>query len=87
MKIVFCGGAGQVGTSCILVKTDGKNLLLDCSIRMKGGSDSLPDFSTIQDEGGVGAVFASHAHLDHTGSLPVILLILKRALSKKNFLI
>ncbi len=72
MKITFCGGAQEVGASCYLLKLDGKNILLDCGIRMKGGKDSLPDFSRIQEAGGVDAIIISHAHLDHTGSLPVI---------------
>lgn len=72
MKITFCGGAGEVGASCYLVKIDGKNILLDCGIRMKGGKDALPDFRRIQESGGVDAVLVSHAHMDHTGSLPII---------------
>lgn len=72
MKLVFCGGAGEVGASCYLLNIDGKNILLDCGIRMKGGKDSLPDFRRIQELGGVDAIIVSHAHLDHTGALPII---------------
>lgn len=72
MQILFCGGAGEVGASCFLLQVDGKNILLDCGIRMSGGRDSLPDFRMIQESGGVDAIFISHAHLDHTGSLPII---------------
>jgi predicted metal-dependent RNase len=31
----FCGGAKEVGVSCILVQIDGKNLLLDSGIRLQ----------------------------------------------------
>lgn len=72
MNLVFCGGAGEVGASCYLFKIDGKNILLDCGIRMKGGKDSLPDFRRIQELGGVDAILVSHAHMDHTGALPII---------------
>jgi len=72
LKLVFCGGAGEVGASCYLLKLDGKNILLDCGLRMRGGKDSLPDLRLIQDEGGVDLILVSHAHLDHTGALPVI---------------
>lgn len=72
MKLVFCGGAREVGASCYLVQVEGKNVLLDSGIRMKGGQDTLPDFRQIQELGGVDAIVVSHAHLDHTGSLPVI---------------
>ncbi len=71
MRVTFCGGAGEVGASCILVQIDDKNVVLDSGIRMKG-SDPLPSFRCIQELGGVDVFFASHAHLDHTGSLPVI---------------
>jgi len=71
MDITFCGGAREVGASCYLVKIDGRNILLDCGIRMKG-SDNLPDFRLIQEQGGVEAIIVSHAHLDHSGALPVV---------------
>ncbi len=71
MKLTVCGGAGEVGASCYLVRIDGRNILLDSGIRMKG-EDALPDFRRIQEAGGVDAILVSHAHLDHTGSLPVI---------------
>ncbi|SHF33184.1 RNA processing exonuclease, beta-lactamase fold, Cft2 family [Caldanaerobius fijiensis DSM 17918] len=72
MKLIFCGGAMEVGASCYLVRVAGKNILLDCGIRMTSNKDSLPDFSLIQDNGGVDAIFISHAHIDHTGALPAI---------------
>lgn len=72
MDLVFCGGAGEVGASCYLLNIDGQNILLDCGIRMKGGKDSLPDFRRIQELGGVDAILVSHAHMDHTGALPII---------------
>lgn len=71
MRINFQGGASEVGASCILLNIDGRNLLFDSGIRM-GGSEILPDMSIIQQKGGVDAIFASHAHMDHSGSLPVI---------------
>ena len=71
MRINFQGGASEVGASCILLNIDGKNLLFDSGIRM-GGSEILPDMSIIQQKGNVDAIFISHAHMDHSGSLPVI---------------
>lgn len=49
MNLTFTGGAREVGASCYLLEIDGKNILLDCGIRMKG-SDSLPDFRLIQEK-------------------------------------
>jgi Cft2 family RNA processing exonuclease len=71
MKISFCGGAGEVGASCLLLEIGGKNIVLDAGARMNT-QDALPAFNLIQENGGVDAICVSHAHLDHTGSLPVL---------------
>ncbi len=70
MQIHFCGGAREVGASCVLIEMAGKRILLDCGMRMKG--DALPDLRTVQEAGGLDAIVLSHAHMDHSGSLPVI---------------
>lgn len=72
MELIFCGGAGEVGASCYLMKIDGKNILLDCGIRITSSKDNLPDFRLIQENGGIDAIVVSHAHTDHTGALPAI---------------
>jgi uncharacterized protein len=72
MKVSFLGGAYEVGGSCILLSIDNKKILFDCGIRQSAGKDPLPDFSIIQALGGLDAIVISHAHLDHTGSLPLI---------------
>lgn len=72
MNISFLGGAREVGGSCILLNIYNKNILLDCGIRQSSSKDTLPDFKSIQDQGGVDAIIVSHAHMDHIGSLPII---------------
>jgi len=72
MKLGFCGGAQEVGASCIFLNLDGKNIVLDCGMRMGGAKEYLPDLSLIQENGGADAIIISHAHMDHTGSLPVL---------------
>jgi predicted metal-dependent RNase len=72
MKISFLGGASEVGASCILLNLANKNILLDCGIRQGSAKDPLPDFRTIQEQGGIDAIVISHAHMDHTGALPLI---------------
>ncbi|MCD7957660.1 MAG: MBL fold metallo-hydrolase [Lachnospiraceae bacterium] len=72
LSLDFLGGAMEVGASSILVEMCGRRILLDAGIRQKAGADPLPDFHRIQERGGVDAIVVSHAHMDHTGSLPVI---------------
>lgn len=72
MELSFLGGAYEVGGSSILLNINGKNILLDSGIRQGAAKDPLPDFRTIQEKGGVDAIIISHAHMDHTGSLPII---------------
>ncbi|MGN0251578.1 MAG: MBL fold metallo-hydrolase [Oliverpabstia sp.] len=72
MKLHFLGGAKEIGGSAILVELNDYKVLLDCGIRQSAGKDPLPDFRKIQELGGVDAVIISHAHMDHTGTLPLI---------------
>jgi len=72
MKICFCGGAGEVGASCLLLNIGGKNLVIDAGARMGSGKDYLPDLRMIQENGGADAILISHAHMDHSGSLPIL---------------
>lgn len=70
MKLKFCGGANEVGASCILVQVQNKNILLDCGMRMS--SDPIPDLDIIKKSGGLDLIIISHAHMDHIGTLPII---------------
>lgn len=72
MKFYFLGGAMEIGGSCIYIRIAGKGILLDSGIRQSNSKDPLPDFRTIQEQGGLDAIFVSHAHMDHIGTLPII---------------
>ena len=73
MRFYFAGGAMEVGGSCIYLRCAEYGILFDSGIRQGAGTkDPLPDFRGIQLRGGVDAIVVSHAHMDHTGSLPVI---------------
>lgn len=62
----------EIGGSCIYIKIAGRGILLDSGIRQTASKDPIPDFRTIQEQGGVDAVIVSHAHMDHIGTLPII---------------
>lgn len=72
MKLHFLGGAMEIGGSCIYLNIAEKNILLDCGIRQSASQDPIPDFRTIQQQGGLDAIIISHAHMDHIGTLPII---------------
>jgi len=65
------GGGQEIGANSYLLNIDGVPLLLDAGLHPKKyGLESLPDYDCIDRE--LEAIFISHAHLDHVGSLPVI---------------
>jgi metallo-beta-lactamase family protein len=72
-KLTFLGAAGTVTGSKYLVEAAGKRLLVDCGIFQ--GSQELQDRNykplTI-DPKTIDYLVLTHAHLDHTGWLPVL---------------
>lgn len=72
MNLHFLGGAMEIGGSCIYLRIAGKGILMDSGIRQSGVKDPLPDFRTLQEQGGVDAILISHAHMDHIGTLPLV---------------
>ncbi|MBW2965174.1 MBL fold metallo-hydrolase [Candidatus Woesearchaeota archaeon] len=70
MKLVFHGGASEVGRSCIEVDTGTRRLLLDCGLKLTPEGTEYPIGFTYVNN--IDAVFISHAHLDHTGALPLL---------------
>ncbi len=72
MNLHFLGGAMEIGASCIYLKIAGKGILMDSGIRQSGSKDPLPDFRTLQEQGGLDAILISHAHMDHIGTLPLV---------------
>jgi metallo-beta-lactamase family protein len=73
MKITFLGGAGTVTGSKHLVSTESTRLLIDCglfqgvkSLRQRNWKRFPVDLDTID------AVVLTHAHIDHSGFLPVV---------------
>ena len=74
-SLLTLGGFGEVGRSCMLLTTHESKILLDCGINpgAKSPLNAFPrlDWANI-DLGELDAIVLSHAHLDHTGFLPVI---------------
>lgn len=70
IEISFLGGATAIGASCTLVRVGGTALVFDCGVRYSGPS-ALPDLTPLA-ETAVDAVLVTHAHMDHSGGLPVI---------------
>jgi Cft2 family RNA processing exonuclease len=65
------GGGQEIGANSYLLSLSGVPLLLDAGLHPKKyGFESLPDYDGIERE--LEAIFITHAHLDHVGSLPVI---------------
>ena len=79
MKIAFFGAARAVTGSCHMLAWEGGKILIDCGMRQgadaKGiyGEDAFPF-----DPNEISAVVLTHAHIDHSGLLP---LLVKRGFS------
>ena len=76
VSLLSLGGFGQVGRSCMLLTTSDSKVLIDCGINpgARSPSEAFPriDWANITlDE--LDAIVIGHAHLDHTGFLPVLL--------------
>jgi metallo-beta-lactamase family protein len=72
-KLTFFGAAGTVTGSKYLVEAAGKRLLVDCGIFQ--GSEELSERNykpLASDPKAIDYVVLTHAHLDHTGWLPVL---------------
>lgn len=75
VSLVLLGGFNEIGRSCILVTTNESNVLLDCGINSFCSDTTAfaPRFDVtglnIDD---IDCVLLSHAHLDHSGFLPML---------------
>jgi KH/beta-lactamase-domain protein len=75
VSLLTLGGFSQVGRSCMLLTTHESKILIDCGVNpgTRNAQEAYPrlDWTNITlDE--LDAIVISHAHLDHTGFLPVL---------------
>jgi KH/beta-lactamase-domain protein len=74
-SLITLGGFAEVGRSSMLLSTHESKILLDCGINIAGKDslNTLPRFDiTGLEINEIDAIVLSHAHLDHTGFLPVL---------------
>lgn len=73
MQIEFVGAAQTVTGSKHLVRTKHANVLLDCGMFQGRRKESIENNQNLGvDARSIDAVILSHAHIDHSGALPVL---------------
>lgn len=74
MEIQFHGAAGEVTGSCHLVEAGGRRILLDCGLIQGSRKDEARNRAPFPfDPAGIDAVVLSHAHIDHSGRIPLLI--------------
>lgn len=72
-SLTFLGAAEQVTGSCYLLKLQDKNILLDCG--MTQGENQITEWNKFRfafRPKDIDMVILSHAHIDHSGLLPLL---------------
>lgn len=70
MELTFLGAAREVTGSCTLLQANGRHILIDCG--MEQGVDVYENAPLPLAPGEIDAVLITHAHIDHTGRLPLL---------------
>ena len=79
-RFIALGGGNETGGSCYALKFGGSKIMLDTGMRyISDRSMRVPDITPLYTDWGLDglweldALIFSHAHLDHTGALPVFM--------------
>ena len=70
MKLTFIGAAHEVTGSCHLLQACGRNILIDCG--MEQGPDLYENQELPVNASDIDYVLLTHAHIDHSGKLPLL---------------
>jgi len=72
VEYIPLGGAGEVGASCGILRIGDWRVLIDAGMRPSArvGQDRLPALDRLTAEP-PDAIIVTHAHIDHTGALPL----------------
>ena len=70
MRIEFIGAAHEVTGSCHYLKIGEKHILVDCG--MEQGADIYENQDIPVNAAAIDYVFVTHAHIDHSGLLPLL---------------
>lgn len=70
MKLKFYGADKEVTGSCHYVEANGKKILIDCGLQQ--GQDEKSDNALPFQAGLIDYVLVTHAHIDHTGRIPLL---------------
>ena len=70
MKLTFFGAAHAVTGSCHCVECGGKKILVDCGLQQ--GQDEKDNQALDFNAGYIDAVVVTHAHIDHSGRIPLL---------------
>ena len=73
MRLTNLTRANEIGANSYYLEAAERRLVLDAGMHPKHeGEEALPNFRAVPD-GELDAILVSHAHLDHFGSLPVLM--------------
>lgn len=70
MKLTFLGAAHEVTGSCTLLEACGRRILIDYGLEQ--GPDTYENCDMPIAAGQIDAVLLTHAHIDHSGRLPIL---------------
>lgn len=71
MKLSFFGADQCVTGSCHCLEVGGKHILIDCGLQQ--GRDEVDNETLPFHPGSIDAVLVTHAHIDHSGRVPMLI--------------